>query len=88
MEKYLNKIIEGDALEGLKELPDECVDLVVTDPPYFLPVNSYVGTRGSRGYKRTLADTSILKGYFDRIFEEINRVVKPNATLYVFLQCR
>jgi len=27
-------LIQGDCLEVLKELPDESVDLVLTDPPY------------------------------------------------------
>ncbi|MBI2035734.1 MAG: transcriptional repressor LexA [Candidatus Liptonbacteria bacterium] len=30
----LNQIIHGDAVEGLKKLPDDSIDLVVTDPPY------------------------------------------------------
>jgi len=34
---YINKIICGDCLEVMKGIPDESVDLVVTDPPYFLP---------------------------------------------------
>jgi predicted RNA methylase len=34
MERYLNRIICGDCLEIMKELPDKCVDLVLTDPPY------------------------------------------------------
>lgn len=33
-EKYLNKVHCGDCLEVMKELPDKCVDLVLTDPPY------------------------------------------------------
>lgn len=31
---YLNKVICGDCLEFMKELPDKSVDLVLTDPPY------------------------------------------------------
>jgi len=27
----------GDCLELMKEIPDKSVDLVLTDPPYFLP---------------------------------------------------
>ena len=29
-----HKIILGDSLEKLKEIPDESVDLVFADPPY------------------------------------------------------
>lgn len=32
--KYLNQIVTGDCKELLKELPDGCIDLVVTSPPY------------------------------------------------------
>ena len=31
----MNKIICGDALDELKKLPDECVDLCITSPPYY-----------------------------------------------------
>ena len=31
---FINKIICGDCLEVMKEMPDKCVDLVLTDPPY------------------------------------------------------
>ena len=30
----LNKIIQGDCLEKLKDIPDNSIDLVVTSPPY------------------------------------------------------
>lgn len=31
-----NKIINADCLDILKQLPDKCIDLVLTDPPYGL----------------------------------------------------
>lgn len=31
---FINKIICGDCLEVMKEIPDNSIDLVVTDPPY------------------------------------------------------
>lgn len=34
MEKYLNKIIHGDCLQVMKEMPDKSMDLVLTDPPF------------------------------------------------------
>jgi len=31
---FINKVICGDCLEVMKEIPNECMDLVVTSPPY------------------------------------------------------
>lgn len=36
MDKYINKVIQGDCLEELKTLEDNSVDSIVTDPPYHL----------------------------------------------------
>jgi len=33
-EDFINKIICGDCLEVMKEMPDKCVDMILTDPPY------------------------------------------------------
>jgi len=35
IEKIRNKIVLGDAYEKLKEFPDNCVDCVITSPPYW-----------------------------------------------------
>lgn len=80
----LNTIVTGDARELVRRLPNRSVDLLVTDPPYFLPVQSYVGTREGGYSKRTLADTSILQTYFDVMFEDFTRVLKPTSSAYVF----
>jgi len=34
MDKWLNKIICGDNVEIMRQMPDKCVDLTVTSPPY------------------------------------------------------
>ena len=34
MKDLINKIINADCLDILKQLPDKCIDLVLTDPPY------------------------------------------------------
>ncbi len=31
---YINKVICGDCIQVMKQMPDGCVDLVVTDPPW------------------------------------------------------
>jgi len=34
MEKYLNKVIQGDCLEVMKDIPDKSVDMILCDLPY------------------------------------------------------
>ena len=33
---FINKIIQGDCLKIMKEIPDNSIDLVLTDPPYMI----------------------------------------------------
>lgn len=32
--KYINQIIHADCVEGMKKIPDNAIDMVVTSPPY------------------------------------------------------
>ncbi|MDY3907242.1 MAG: hypothetical protein SOZ42_01135 [Candidatus Enterosoma sp.] len=34
-----NKIINADCMDILRQLPDKCIDLVLTDPPYGSEIN-------------------------------------------------
>jgi len=36
----VNEIMHGDCIELLREIPDELVDLVLTDPPYGINFHS------------------------------------------------
>jgi modification methylase len=51
MKKYLNKIICGDCLAIMKEMPDSSVDLIVTSPPYNLKNSTGNGMKDGRGGK-------------------------------------
>jgi len=46
---FINKIICGDCLEVMKEIPDKSVDLVLTDPPYGINVIGGSKSFGSIG---------------------------------------
>ena len=43
MQNYVNQIIHADSLNILKQLPDKCIDLILTDPPYELNLHGGVG---------------------------------------------
>ena len=34
MDKYINKIICGDCLEVMNDIPDRSIGAIITDPPY------------------------------------------------------
>lgn len=61
LKDYLNKIICGDALEVMKQLPDEAIDLVVTSPPYNLKNSTGNGMKDGRGGK--WANAALQRGY-------------------------
>lgn len=41
MEEYINKVVEGDCLEVMKNIPDGSVDFVLCDLPYGITVNPW-----------------------------------------------
>ena len=70
-----NSIITGDCLEVMKDWPDNCVDLVLTDPPYG------IGEDGGRFRDRKGGGHRVLpKGNWDNepppkeVFDHIRRV--------------
>lgn len=83
-EFQIDSINQGDCRELVEKLPDNCIDILIADPPYFVPANSYVGVRGDGYHKKTLADISILEAAFIYMFEKFARVLKPTGTAYIF----
>ena len=53
-EDFLNKVIQGDCLEVMKQMPDKCVDLVLTDPPYGINVGTPIKGERERVTSRPL----------------------------------
>ena len=46
---YENKIITGDSLLVLKKLPDNCIDLILTSPPYNFGLEYKNGSDARKG---------------------------------------
>lgn len=73
-------ILQGDALEKLRELPNESVQMCVTSPPYW-NLRDYSVT-GQIGLEPTPED------YISKlveVFREVRRVMKSDATLWLNL---
>jgi len=79
---FIGKVIQGDCLEVMGQMPDKCVDLVLTDPPY--GINRDKGFGGSVGFRGS--GSSISRRNYDdvwdsnipskEVFSEIIRVSK------------
>lgn len=72
------QIITGDALEGLKKLPDNCCSTCVTSPPYF-GLRNY-DMPGQIGLEET-PDEYVEK--IVEVFREVRRVLKDDGTLWL-----
>ena len=79
MQEYINKIINADCLDILKQLPDKCVDLVLTDPPYGLGIDGQKQQfcnnkkHNRKEHKQKDWDSAIPP---KEVFDEIKRVAK------------
>lgn len=70
------ELINADSLHYIATLPDNSIDLIVTDPPYFkVKPNGWDNQwKGDEDYLRWL----------DRCLAEYARVLKPAGSLYLF----
>lgn len=74
------RILTGDVLTRLRELPDECVHCVVTSPPYW-GLRDY-GVEGQIGLEST-PEEYVLK--LVEVFREVRRVLRNDGTAWVNL---
>lgn len=74
----VSKILCGDAAEMLKTLPQECVNMCVTSPPYY-GLRDY-GESGQIGIEQT-PDEYIAR--LVKVFDEVYRVLKKDGTLWL-----
>lgn len=71
-------VFNGDSLDILRTLPNECVNCVVTSPPYFW-LRDY-GVDGQIGLEDTIEEyVSVITN----IMDEVKRVLKKDGTLFL-----
>jgi len=74
LEKFIGKVTCGSNVDTCKELPNDCIDLVVTSPPY----------DNIRNYDKKLSEENNYNGYsfpFEELAAELYRVVKPGGVV-------
>lgn len=73
---FINKIICGDCLEVMKEMPDKCVDIVIADPPFNVgkDYGIFDDKKPPRNYWNWLKER----------IKQIARVLKNDTRFYIF----
>lgn len=71
-------LVLSDCLEYLKTVDDNSVDLVLTDPPYF------IGFDGNKGWDSQWKSEAEYLHWCKQWTQECERVLKPNRMLVVF----
>ena len=98
MKKYLNKITHADALDFLPHLKNHSVDLVLTDPPYFLdkmdhnwntktvisPKKPYAVKHLPAGMKFSREQGKTFYSWYSKVSKEFFRILKPGGLFFSF----
>ena len=63
-EDFIGKIINGDCLEIMKQMPNKCIDLVLTDPPYGIGITkkNWQNYKDPEEYNRRVAEGKKVRG--------------------------
>lgn len=80
MKDLINKVTYGDCLTIMKQMPDKCIDLIVTDPPY----SRNTITAHSRKGVRNLGDLSIQEFFYRHMYEQFARILKDGGIIFTF----
>lgn len=75
-ERMIGTVTLGDALELMRRLPDDCVDVILTDPPYFKVMRE--------DWDRQWKNIEEFQAWVGEVGDEMRRVLKSNGSLYWF----
>lgn len=69
--RFIHEIINADCMKVIKGLPDRCIDLIATDPPYEIE------------FEKNKWDTFGILDW-ETLSKEFNRILKPTGNLVIF----
>ncbi|WP_024621591.1 DNA-methyltransferase [Metaclostridioides mangenotii] len=96
IKNYINKIIKQNCIDGMKQIEDNSVDLIIADPPYNLSKgkdlkwNNSIKVKGFGGdWNKVMEkwDNIQLVDYFSftvNWLTECKRILKPTGSIWVF----
>lgn len=96
LNQYLKQgVINQDSLVGMSNLPDSCIDLVLTDPPYGIATKGKLTKSGGKivstsqawgnDFQDAWEDMNAYWGWFKPYVAQFHRVMKDGASCILFL---
>ena len=73
-DKYRNRVVNGDVMETLRDLPDDCVDMIYGDPDYNVGI-SYDGRAFTASWDEYVE-------WYVRLAQECLRVLRPDGNMF------
>ena len=79
MAQIINKIIKGDCIEEMAQIPSNQIDLVVTSPPYNLDIqyDNYNDNIPLEQYKNFIREVAV----------ELHRIIKNDGRVCINIPC-
>ena len=79
-------VVNGDCLDYLGQIPDNSIDLILTDPPYNIAQYSTgnINLPGRSALNNDLAEWDLIPiDPFD-LLPDFKRIIKPDGNIFVF----
>ena len=77
------ELIFGDCIEKMKQIPDESIDLIVTDPPYLMKYKSKMRKDKTHDFCSEILNDDNEELIIDYI-KECYRILKNDTAMYMF----
>ncbi len=74
IEEYINKIFNKDVIEILREIPDNSIDMIYSDPDYNVGIN-YSGKKYTKKWDEYI-------DWYIELIRESMRILKPTGNLF------
>lgn len=86
MAMWTNYLLQGDSKELIKKIPDQFVDLILTDPPYNIGKHSTgnIPLPGRSAINNDVALWDQVDFHPEEWVDEFLRILKPTGNLFIF----
>jgi site-specific DNA-methyltransferase (adenine-specific) len=75
----INEVVCGDCSEGMRLIPDNSIDLIISDPPYGMNFQS-----GYRKERHNIITNDNNLAWLNGYLQEVKRISKEDAHAYIF----